>query len=185
MLAFLGALVAVSVVYLIARVGKTLPVTTLILAGVAIGAFLISVTSYLTLVAPDKTHGIVSWLMGSFSMTSWDQVGLVAPYILAGMAVIFIFARPLNVMQLDEEQAQQLGINVERTKVDFTGGLDPDHRRGGLLRRHHRVRGHYYSPYREVDLGARPPVPIAAISSGGSDPVDTRRYRQPDHNAAF
>jgi iron complex transport system permease protein len=33
------------------------------------------------------------------------------------MAVIFIFARPLNVMQLDEEQAQQLGINVERTKL--------------------------------------------------------------------
>ncbi|HEX7474897.1 MAG TPA: iron ABC transporter permease [Dehalococcoidales bacterium] len=116
-LAFLGALVAVSVVYLIARVGKTLPVTTLILSGVAIGAFLISVTSYLTLIAPDKTHGIISWLMGSFSMTSWDQVRLVAPYIVAGMAVIFIFARPLNVMQLDEEQAQQLGINVERTKI--------------------------------------------------------------------
>lgn len=50
-------------------------------------------------------------------MTSWDQVRLVAPYIVAGMAVIFIFARPLNVMQLDEEQAQQLGINVERTKI--------------------------------------------------------------------
>ena len=31
--------------------------------------------------------------------------------------VILLYARPLNVMQLDEEQAQQLGINVERVKL--------------------------------------------------------------------
>ncbi len=117
LLSFVGALVAVTIVYLVARVGKTLPVTTLILAGVAIGAFMISVTSYLTLIAPDKTHGILSWLMGSFSMTSWDQVRLVAPYIIGGIGVILLFSRPLNVMQLDEEQAQQLGVNVERTKL--------------------------------------------------------------------
>jgi iron complex transport system permease protein len=116
-LAFLGAIVAVAVVYLIARVGKTLPVTTLILAGVAVGSFLMSITSYITLISPDKMPGIFSWLMGRFSMSDWDQVVLVAPYVAAGLAVIFIFARPLNVMQLDEEQAQQLGINVERTKL--------------------------------------------------------------------
>jgi iron complex transport system permease protein len=116
-LAFLGALSAVSAVYLIARVGKTLPVTTLILAGVAIGAFLISVTSYIAMVSPDKTHGILVWMMGRFSLSDWNQIAIVLPYIVAGMLVIFIFARPLNVMQLDEEQAQQLGINVERTKL--------------------------------------------------------------------
>ncbi len=117
LLAFLGAIAAVTAVYLIARVGKTLPVTTLILAGVAIGAFLISVTCYITIISPDKMHGILSWLMGRFAMSDWNQVVLVAPYIVAGLIVIFLFARPLNVMQLDEEQAQQLGINVERTKL--------------------------------------------------------------------
>ena len=60
MFAFAGALAAVSLVYLIARVGQTLPMTTLILAGVAIGSFLISITSYLTLIAADKTHGILT-----------------------------------------------------------------------------------------------------------------------------
>jgi iron complex transport system permease protein len=116
-MAFIGALVAVSVVYLVARVGKALPVSTLILAGVAVGALFSSVTYYLTLAAPDKTHSIFSWLMGGFSTINWNQVGLVLPYLAIGLAVIFIFARPLNVMQLDEEQAQQLGINVERTKL--------------------------------------------------------------------
>jgi iron complex transport system permease protein len=115
--AFIGAVVAVSVVYSIARVGKTLPMTTLILAGVAIGSLLMSVTSYLTMISADKVHSILSWLMGNFSNSSWDQLRLVSPYVAIGLVVIFIFARPLNVMQLDEEQAQQLGINVERTKI--------------------------------------------------------------------
>jgi iron complex transport system permease protein len=116
-LAFIGALLAVSAVYLISRVGKTVPVTTLILAGVAIGSFLISITSYLTLISGDKIHGIMSWLIGRFSTSNWDQFWLIMPYIVIGLLVIFLFARPLNVMQLDEEQAQQLGINVERTKL--------------------------------------------------------------------
>ncbi len=117
LLAFLGALGAVTVVFLISRVGKSLPMTTLILGGVAIGSFLISITSYLILLSPDKTHGVLSWLMGQFSLISWDQFKLAVPYVVAGTVVILFFARHLNVMQLDEEQAQQLGINVERTKV--------------------------------------------------------------------
>jgi iron complex transport system permease protein len=121
--AFAGALIAVIIVYLVARVGKTLPMTTLILAGVAIGSFLISITSYLTLIAGNKTHGILNWMMGRFSMTDWDQFILIIPYIIIGLVIILFYARPLNVMQLDEEQAQQLGINVERTKLILLGAL--------------------------------------------------------------
>ena len=116
-LAFCGAIAAVSVVYLIARVGKTLPMTTLILAGVAIGSLLMSITAFLTMISADKVRSILSWMMGNFSNSNWDQLKIISPYVLVGLVVIFLFARPLNVMQLDEEQAQQLGINVERTKI--------------------------------------------------------------------
>jgi iron complex transport system permease protein len=117
LLAFVGAILAVAIVYSIARVGKTLPMTTLILAGVALGAFLAAITSYLMIASGDKLHGIISWLLGTFSLTNWWQVTMVIPYILVGIIVIWFHARPLNVMQLDEEQAQQLGINVERVKL--------------------------------------------------------------------
>ncbi|MCL0034143.1 iron chelate uptake ABC transporter family permease subunit [Thermodesulfovibrionales bacterium] len=116
-LAFLGALMAVAIVYSIARVGKTLPVTTLILAGVALGAFFGSITSYLMIISGERLHGIIFWLMGRFSLSNWEQVWvIIAPCVIGGV-VIWLYARPLNVMQLDEEQAQQLGINVERVKV--------------------------------------------------------------------
>ncbi len=116
-LAFIGALVATAVVYGLARVGKTVPVTTLILAGVALGALLGSIVSYLIISSGEKMHGIIFWLMGSFSLSRWSEISIVLPYVAVGIAVILIFARSLNVMQLDEEQAQQLGINVERLKL--------------------------------------------------------------------
>jgi iron complex transport system permease protein len=120
-MAFAGAVIAVTIVYLIARVGKALPMTTLILAGVAIGALLMSVTDYLTLLSADKVRPILQWFMGNLSGSTWDQLRIISPYVLVGLVVIFMFARPLNVMQLDEEQAQQLGINVERTKIILLG----------------------------------------------------------------
>lgn len=115
--AFLGALLAVVIVYLLAKVGHTLPLTTLVLAGVALGAFFAAMTSYLMFISGEKFHGIISWLLGTFSLAAWWQVAIIAPYILIGIVIIWLFARPLNVMQLDEEQAQQLGIDVEKVKL--------------------------------------------------------------------
>ena len=115
--AFLGGMAAVSVVYSLGRVGRALPTTTLILAGVAVGAFLSSVTSYLMTISGEELHGIVFWLLGGLSLAEWSEVYVVLPCVILGGVFIWAYARPLNVMQLDEEQAQQLGINVERVKV--------------------------------------------------------------------
>lgn len=115
--AFAGALAAVALVYCLARVGKTVPTTTLILAGVALGAFLTSISYYLMITHADQLHITVSWLLGQFSVSRWEQVWVVLPYVVAGGGVMWLYARPLNVMQLDEEQAQQLGVNVERVKL--------------------------------------------------------------------
>ncbi|MGB2828044.1 MAG: iron chelate uptake ABC transporter family permease subunit [Dehalococcoidales bacterium] len=121
LLAFTGALISTTVVYLLARVGKTLPVTTLILAGVALGALLSSIVSYLIISSGDKLHSIMFWLMGSFSLSQWSEAIMVLPYMLVGLVVLLLYARSLNLMQLDEEQAQQLGINVERLKLILLG----------------------------------------------------------------
>ncbi len=115
--AFVGAMLSVIFVYSIARVRKMLPVATLILAGVALGAFLSAIVSYLIITSPEQIHGIMFWLMGSFSLTQWAEVKIALPAVLVGVAVILIYARSLNLMQLGEEQAQQLGVNIERFKL--------------------------------------------------------------------
>ncbi len=121
MFAFLGALASMAVVYALARQGKSLPVTTLVLAGVAISSLLLSIVSYLIISSGDKMHSIIFWLMGSFSISQWSDVRVVLPYMFIGVGTILLFARPLNIMQLDEEQAQQLGVNVERLKLVLLG----------------------------------------------------------------
>jgi len=117
LLAFSGAIASAATVYGLARVGRTMPVSTLILAGVALGALLGSIVSYLIISSGEKMHGIIFWLMGSFSLSQWSEIMVVLPYVAVGTIIILLYARSLNVMQLDEEQAQQLGINVERLKL--------------------------------------------------------------------
>lgn len=116
-LAFAGALASVMMVYSLARVGKMLPVSTLILAGVALGALLGAIVAYLTITSGSVMRSIIFWLSGSFALSQWSELQVVLPIVLAGSIFIMAFGRPLNIMQLDEEQAQQLGVNVERLKV--------------------------------------------------------------------
>lgn len=115
--AFAGGTGAVVVVYSIARTGRSLPVTTLILAGVALGACLSSITHYLMYKSDDeRLHAIISWMFGHID-DEWIQVLIVLPFVVIGTGIIWMYARPLNVMQLDEDQAEQLGIPVERVKI--------------------------------------------------------------------
>ena len=116
-LAFAGGLLSVLVVYGLARVGKTLPMSTLILAGVALGALLGAVVAYLTITSGQAIRSIMFWLSGSFALSQWSEIWIVAPVVLLGSCFILLFGRPLNIMQLDEEQAKQLGVNVEQLKL--------------------------------------------------------------------
>jgi len=114
--AFVGSLAAAFGVYAIAtRHGRT-PVATLLLAGVAIQTFLGAVISYLQLQAGESLRRIVAWLMGHLSGAAWSDVAVTAVVVPPLFVVLLVYARDLNVMLLGEEEAQGLGIAVERTK---------------------------------------------------------------------
>ena len=60
---------------------------------------------------------IFGFLFGSFNTASWSRALGALPYLALGIAVLSVHARVLNVLQLDEEQATQLGVDVPRTRV--------------------------------------------------------------------
>lgn len=115
--AFIGALVTVVVVYYLARVGNMVPLTTLILAGVAVGAFTSALTSFLMLNSDDQIYRAISFLLGGTPMAGWNPVLAALPYLAVGMGVLSLLGHPLNLLQFGEEQAQQLGLSVERAKT--------------------------------------------------------------------
>ena len=114
--AFVGAILAAFAVYLIAtRDGRT-PVATLLLAGLAIQAFLGSVISYMLLHAGENLEQAVLWLMGNLKNPRWGEVEVTFYCTVVLFALLLAYARDLNVMLLGEEDAHALGIEVERTK---------------------------------------------------------------------
>lgn len=116
MAAFLGAMLTVLVVYELARVGKTLPTTNLILAGVAISSFANAMTSFLMLRSTGELRRALVWLMGGAVQTGWQPVLAILPYVVIGLGILLINSHALNVMQFGDEQAQQLGIPVQRVR---------------------------------------------------------------------
>jgi iron complex transport system permease protein len=119
--AFLGALVTVALVYFLARTAGTLPTTTLILAGVAVGSFASALTSFLMLRSQGELRRAVAWLLGGGSLGGWEPVLAALPYVLLGLAVLLLSGHALNVLQFGDEQARHLGLPVERTKALILG----------------------------------------------------------------
>jgi iron complex transport system permease protein len=115
--AFLGASLTLLIVYSLARVGNTLPTTTLILAGVAVSAFATSLTSLLMLRSNEELRRALGWLLGGSIMGGWAPVLAVLPYIVVGLGILIASGHALNVLQFGEEQAQQIGLPAERVKT--------------------------------------------------------------------
>lgn len=122
--AFLGAIVTTVVVYVIGSMGRggTTPVR-LTLAGIAIGAVLGGVSSGITLLDPQVFDAMRYWGAGSLSNRTWEMVGTVAPFVLAGTAVALLVARPLNAVALGDDLASSLGAHLGRTRAWVVVGV--------------------------------------------------------------
>lgn len=116
--AFVGCVISVLVVYLISRVGSRVPISTLLLTGIAVGIFELAIVTYLQTIAGDKLGPLTFWLIGSLSSTrtTWAGVTAMAPLIIFGIVAVYLYSRDLNILTLGEDQAQHLGINLERLK---------------------------------------------------------------------
>jgi iron complex transport system permease protein len=115
--AFIGAVLTVILVYFLARVDGIVPLTTLILAGVAVSAFASALTSYLMLRSTDQLYRAITFLLGGSPVSGWQPVLAILPYLLIAYTGLVMSGHRLNVLQFGEDQAKQLGVHVERVKI--------------------------------------------------------------------
>lgn len=120
--AFLGALLTVTLVYGIAAVGRQLPTTSLLLAGVAVSSLIGSVVSLLMFLNDEKLVNITGWMMGSLSGRGWNVLGATALPILASISVLWICARGLDALTFGEETARALALNMTQFRIWVVGG---------------------------------------------------------------
>ena len=115
--AFLGAMLAVLVVFLISEFTSFGSSAGLLLAGSAMSTMLSAVVSLLLLLNDEVLHGIYAWLMGGFSSATWPyltQALILAP---PGMVAVWLMARSLDALAAGEETAQSLGLNLRRARI--------------------------------------------------------------------
>ncbi len=117
LLAFVGGLGAVILVYRIAVTDGRLPVHTLLLAGVIVNAILSALILFLTSVLdPSALYRVMSWLMGTLLPPDSVTLGWLAVVALGGGAMVLRDTHALNVLALGEDSAVSLGLDVERLK---------------------------------------------------------------------
>lgn len=119
---FVGALLAVLLVYALAETSNYGSVAGLLLAGAALSTLLAALVSLLLLLSQEVMQEIFAWLLGGFSGRSWEhlkQTLLIAPL---GIALIWLMARPLDALSAGEESAAALGLNLRRARFIIIAG---------------------------------------------------------------
>jgi len=124
-MAFITSLMTVFFVYTISKTGTRVSMTTMLLAGIAISAFMSAIISLMMLLNHDEFSRIVFWTMGGFSLINWNHVAYSTPVILIGSFVMYVFSRDVNAILTGEEVAEHLGVNTELVKkiILITGSL--------------------------------------------------------------
>ena len=116
--AFVGALVAVAITYVVGTAfGTTQSSTTLILAGVAVTSLATSIQAFILQRNTDVVRQVYSWILGRLSSATWGDVRLILPYVVLSTGVLLMHRRLLDVLRVGDDEASALGTNVRRVRL--------------------------------------------------------------------
>ncbi|MBU1869290.1 MAG: iron ABC transporter permease [Candidatus Omnitrophica bacterium] len=115
--AFIGAGLAMLLVYNLARQGNKIPVQSLVLSGVIVSIALSGILVFMVSVSSNEAlHGLMWWLWGSLQVYDLKLLLVVGIITLTGIIAIFMLSQDLNAISIGEEEAIHLGINAEAVK---------------------------------------------------------------------
>ena len=115
--AIAGALAATALIALAAI--RTRSVVTLILIGVGLSSFSGAAMSLLMNLAPNpfSLSDMINWMLGSVANRSFQELGLAAPFLLAGTIILLVSRRGLSALTLGEEAASGVGLNLRNQRI--------------------------------------------------------------------
>ncbi len=111
--AFLGAIVGVALAWAVgqsASGGRN--TATLILAGVAVAAFLTAIQTYVQQRESESLREVYGWILGRLSTAGWHEVLLILPYVVVATVVILLHRRLLDVLSVGDHEASSLGLRT-------------------------------------------------------------------------
>ncbi|MFC1867898.1 FecCD family ABC transporter permease [Thermodesulfobacteriota bacterium] len=116
-MSFGGALITIYLVMTLGAKKMGMESSTILLTGVIINAFFTAIIMFFISTSSDsRLHTMLFWLYGDLSQSNYGQLAIIAPAVIIASLVLYIYARDLNLITAGDENALQLGVEVERTK---------------------------------------------------------------------
>ena len=118
-MALIFGLVALAGTVMISRMNGKTSIIMIVLGGMVVSSLFSAMVSLVKYVADpeDDLPAITYWLLGSMTRATYAGLLIGAPLILIGVAIIFLLRWRLNILSLQEEEAQTLGINVKKMRI--------------------------------------------------------------------
>lgn len=115
--AFAGAALAAFLVHLMSVRSADAGPARLVLAGVALGASLRSITGTITMYDSVTFDSYRFWVLGSLADRDAVLLVWVAPFLAVGLVLALASGLTLNALALGEEQAKALGVSPRRARA--------------------------------------------------------------------
>ncbi len=115
--AFVGALVGVGAALALGTIAGGSSGPTLLLAGVAVAAFLAAAQTLVQQRNTDDLRQVYGWLLGQLGRAQWSDVTLVLPYLGAACLVLLLCGRALDVLSVGDDEATSLGVHPGRLRL--------------------------------------------------------------------
>lgn len=117
LLSMIGAITTLLIVVSFARmIDRSLRMETIILTGIITSSFFGAMISLMIALTGEELRQIIGWLLGSVALRTWTHVQMIAPFVVIAGAWLLVRVRDLNALQLGEDRAHHLGVNVSRVK---------------------------------------------------------------------
>ena len=114
--AFIGSLAVMAVIFVLSKAGDG-SLSRLLLVGIAINALCGALVGMLSWISNDTQLRQMSlWGMGSLGQAEWPTLLVAATLIIPASLVVWWTAARLNLLQLGDEEAHYLGVNVKRKR---------------------------------------------------------------------
>lgn len=119
LMAMLGALTTVMIVYFISRKpNHDIDPIRLIITGVGLSIMLSGLmVSIIGNIDRFKVDYIINWLSGQISGDNWKTLALLSPFLILLLGLSYSRSRSLNIMTLNEQTATALGLNLQKERL--------------------------------------------------------------------
>jgi len=122
-LAFMGGILAVCLTLLLPKLIQNQSRIVLVLCGIIVSGFMAAIIGLLKYIADPDTElqDIVYWQLGSLAKVTWDNLLYVLPIIIICTIAVLALRWRLNILSLSDQEAQSLGVNVNRERLVIIG----------------------------------------------------------------